>query len=183
MGKYLSQEDFLKKAQRVHGNKYDYTKSVYTGCRDKIEIVCSEHGSFYQDPTNHLNLKQGCPKCGQIQQRKHRSEPHKYSVTLQGDYNRICLPIEEIPLYSTGGSIVGLSSGHLKEHVYLMAKHLGRPIDVKTEEVHHKNGIKTDNRLSNLELRVKYHGSGQVVEDRVKDAISLLKKYKPEVLK
>jgi HNH endonuclease len=183
MGKYLTTEEFIQKAKKVHRDKYDYSECVYKNCRERVKIICPIHGAFYKVPCNHLALAQGCQRCGLIQQRKSRSEPYKYSVTRHGDYNRICLPREEIPLYTTGGSFVGASSGHVKEHVYVMSKHLGRPIDAKTEEVHHKNGIKTDNRLRNLELRVKYHGSGQKLEDRIEDAISLLRKYRPEVLK
>jgi hypothetical protein len=65
-GKYMDQDMFVDKAKQVHGNKYDYSKVVYTNSSTPVKIVCPEHGEFMQAPTNHLSQKQGCPVCGII---------------------------------------------------------------------------------------------------------------------
>ena len=58
-------EEFIKKAQEVHNNKYDYSKVEYANNTSKVCIICPEHGEFWQQPNNHLH-GQGCPKCGKI---------------------------------------------------------------------------------------------------------------------
>lgn len=60
----LTCEQFTAKAINIHGEKYDYSKSSYSNSGAKIEIICREHGSFFQTPNNHISRKQGCPKCG-----------------------------------------------------------------------------------------------------------------------
>lgn len=52
----------LKKFKEVHGFAYDYRRAEYKGVAKKIEIICSQHGSFWQTPKNH-QLGQGCPIC------------------------------------------------------------------------------------------------------------------------
>lgn len=56
-------DEFLERAKKVHGDKYDYSKVEYVNSRTKVCIVCPEHGEFWQTPYKHVNSKQGCPKC------------------------------------------------------------------------------------------------------------------------
>ena len=54
--------DFIKESNKKHNNKYNYSKSDYINAYTKIEIICPNHGSFFQTPHHHT-LGNGCPKC------------------------------------------------------------------------------------------------------------------------
>ena len=60
------QEDFLKKAIEIHGDKYDYSKVEYVNCHTKVILICPLHGEFKIKPSKHVDVKQGCHKCGII---------------------------------------------------------------------------------------------------------------------
>jgi protein-arginine kinase activator protein McsA len=60
--KILTNEQFIKEAQKVHGDKYDYSNVEYVNRKTKVCIICPIHGEFWQTPNNHLHGK-GCPKC------------------------------------------------------------------------------------------------------------------------
>lgn len=64
MGKKTT-EEFIEQAKKVHGNKYDYSQSIYTKCNDNIYIICPEHGGFWQQAGHHLSGR-GCPECGGV---------------------------------------------------------------------------------------------------------------------
>lgn len=61
-GKTWTLEKFIKEARKVHGDKYDYSKTVYVKQSEKVIITCPIHGDFEQTPRKHL-MGSGCRKC------------------------------------------------------------------------------------------------------------------------
>jgi hypothetical protein len=57
---------FVKVAKKVHGNAYDYSKSVYINNKVKVKIHCREHGEFWQTPNNHMRGHK-CPTCAKLE--------------------------------------------------------------------------------------------------------------------
>ena len=56
-------DDFVRKAERHHGKKYDYSAVVFSSQHDKVKIGCPSHGVFLQAANDHLKGR-GCAKCG-----------------------------------------------------------------------------------------------------------------------
>lgn len=65
--------DFIEKAKKVHGDKYDYSKVEYINNKTKVCIICPIHGEFWQTPSVHINNKSNCPKCSYKNGAKSRS--------------------------------------------------------------------------------------------------------------
>ena len=58
-----STDDFVTKAQHVHGDNYEYGQVVYTRNNQKVLITCNQcESDFLQVPMSHL-VGNGCPKC------------------------------------------------------------------------------------------------------------------------
>ena len=59
--------EFMSKANTIHENIYDYSKSVYEDAVSKVIVICKTHGEFSISPNNHLRGR-GCPACGSSNQ-------------------------------------------------------------------------------------------------------------------
>jgi hypothetical protein len=62
---------FIAEARDVHGEKYDYSRVLYTGNKTFIEIGCPVHGFVKQQARRHLEGRE-CPKCAAIQRAANR---------------------------------------------------------------------------------------------------------------
>jgi hypothetical protein len=58
----LTIDEFLNRAKKIHGDKYDYSQSVYRSRADKLTIICRIHGLFQQKAGNHMD-GDDCPLC------------------------------------------------------------------------------------------------------------------------
>lgn len=59
------QDVFIKECKDTHGDKYDYTKTLYTLAHNKVTVTCPDHGDFTITPNNHINGG-GCAPCGKL---------------------------------------------------------------------------------------------------------------------
>ena len=64
----LTLKAFLDKAYKTHKTRYDYSKVQFQNSRDKITIICKEHGEFCQIIHDHLGGS-NCPKCASCNRR------------------------------------------------------------------------------------------------------------------
>jgi|ERR1035437_1287307 very-short-patch-repair endonuclease len=76
---------FIIKGNDRFKNKFDYTKSIWNGCHEKLIIICPKHGEFPQTPTNHLKSKLGCYKCA-IDDNIIRGLNQKHPLRLTQEY-------------------------------------------------------------------------------------------------
>ena len=72
--KILTTKEFIKKAQELHGDLYDYSEVIYERSNRKVKITCKKCGSVvYSTPNNHLRGN-GCPRC-------HKSKLETYVIS------------------------------------------------------------------------------------------------------
>ena len=95
----LDLSEFVEKSNKIHGNKYDYSKVEYNNNRNHIIIICKKHGEFSQIPFLHL-LKHGCPNCINKTEYKFYEKIKEIYPTIKRQYkvewckNKLCLPFD-----------------------------------------------------------------------------------------
>ncbi len=80
-----------------------------------------------------------------------------------------------------GYVVVRIDGKNVAQHRLVMERTLGRCL-AKGETVHHKNGVRHDNRPKNLELWVSNHPRGQRVPDVIAHAVETLQRYAEHLL-
>ena len=67
---------FIRKAKYIHGDIYDYSKSIYVSSGTYITVICHEHGEFNILPEN-LFMGRKCPRCEREERAKSRKSGTK----------------------------------------------------------------------------------------------------------
>ena len=114
---YLNTEKFIEKSKDIHGDKYDYSKVEYRNIKEKVCIICPEHGEFWQRAEDHLKGR-GCSKCsGRIKENNDFITKCKNKHGDVYDYNQTIyknLNTKISYLCPSHGVIHQLPSNHLK---------------------------------------------------------------------
>ncbi len=148
----LTEEQFLEKVNKIHKNKYDYSKTNYspqTKRFDTLTIICPEHGEFYQRNDSHQGGK-GCPKCGRINRAKSKA---KKSVNLKQK--------QQAPL--TGNYFLKVRYG-LKNN----------PVEIELISNSFENRVEAEKHLEEVEMFLDII-KGKIIESKV-DVLSVIKK-------
>jgi len=93
----INTKQFIEESNKIHGGKYDYSKSIFKGMNEKVSIICPEHGEYEQVVICHTTNARGCYECGikkaSLESRKtveefieEANEVHKY---IKYDYSRV----------------------------------------------------------------------------------------------
>ena len=114
----LTTREFIQRARKVHGGKYDYSTVDYVDSQTKIKIICKKHGEFMQTPNNHLD-GHGCSQCNNLTSKTEKElcefvkqlVPHlevqnnvrglvgEFSVRFKGDKERKIIKNAELDIY------------------------------------------------------------------------------------
>lgn len=76
---YWDQDSFLRFVQSQN-REFDYCRVQYVDAKTPVEIICPEHGAFWQSPTNHVAGK-GCPQCRNVATGKRSKKTKEQFVT------------------------------------------------------------------------------------------------------
>lgn len=104
-------DDFLEKCKVVHGDKYDYSKVVYVKSDVKVEIVCKEHGSFWQMPMYHAQGV-GCPKCANEENAKTRTKDLQHYLSKAKEVHRDKYDYSKVVFVERGSKVEILCKVH-----------------------------------------------------------------------
>lgn len=163
------------------------------GCQRPLKYpnkgFCNFHYRRWKATGDPLKLKERPPirlckieGCGTKHNRYGYCRYHARTYLANGDFYR---PRRAAPgtghIKPNGYKVIHHNGRQIGEHVIVMEKLMGRRL-FKGETVHHKNGIRNDNRPENLELWASNHPSGQRVNDLISWAKQLLFVYDPKSL-
>ena len=176
-GNFLNTTDeFIKKAQKVHGNKYDYTLVDYKNTDTKVKIICPKHGIFEIKPYSHLRC--GCLECSgkkklttyQFIKKSNEIHNNKYDYSLVNYVNiktkvKIICPVhgvfEQIPfshLFGQGCPNCVESRGENIIRGYLNKNDIKFDYQKRFEHCKNKNTLPFDFYLQEYNVCIEYNG-------------------------
>ena len=180
--KRLSKNDFIKKSQEKHGNKFDYNLVDYINCKSKIKLFCKECKIFFeQEAKSHMNGS-GCKYCAFKDQtmnieelidkcKQIHGEKYDYSlVDYKNTQTKIKILCNKCKLYffqrpcdhsrGKGCSKCNESKGENRIAKYLTLNNINFTPYKSFEGLKHIRPLRPDFYLSDLNLLIEYDGIG-----------------------
>ena len=87
----LTKHQWVSRARSVHGNKYDYSNTTYTGGEKAVVVYCPRHGPFTVIANRHLSKRNGCRSCKGADYVKKREEEDQ---SLQDEMDLVVKNVE-----------------------------------------------------------------------------------------
>ena len=80
-----NKEEFIIKAKKIHGDKYNYDSVDYVNSISKVKILCNDcNNTFLLNPNHHLSGV-GCSVCANLNKKSNKEEFVKKSKKIYGD--------------------------------------------------------------------------------------------------
>jgi len=127
-------DNFIEKSNKIHSNKYDYSKSIYINWKTPLVIVCNNHGEFIKTPNAHLN-GQGCIGCKSLKRFKLIKEKKDPAINIKRHLDNFISQSNRLHMNKYDYSFVEYKKSNLKVKI-LCNKH---GFFEQTPH-HHKNG-------------------------------------------
>jgi len=187
---------FIKKAKKIHSNKYDYSLVEYKGMLEKVKIICTEHGIFEVVPNNHLNGN-NCTKCNKAYKltkeifiekaKKLHGDKYDYSlVDYKNSRTKVKIICSEHGVFeqlannhlrNMGCPICNESKGERKVSLILKNKNILYIREMKFDDCKDKQHLPFDFYLPNLNMCLEFDGRQHYKEIFGKSKLTYTQKH------
>jgi len=168
----------LQRCSLLHNNKYEYSlvSSDYKSVKDKIDIICKEHGTFTTSIKNHLYQKRGCNDCRKLGldnfiEKSNVIHNNKYDYKLVKEYKNNKQKVDiickyhgvftqkiDLHLFGQGCPVCRESKGEKIIRNYLISNNI-EYIGQKTfDDCKYKRKLPFDFYLPDYDMCIEYNG-------------------------
>jgi hypothetical protein len=156
MPKKLTTQDFIERIVAMHGNKYDYSETVYINSRTKVVITCRTHGNFEIKADNAL-AGQGCAECARDKHKLTTISSERLNLLKEKHRNKYSYP--DLKIDNGKITIVCPIHGHFEQSIHQHEYGHGCPDcgRIKSTEIKKKicRTCKQEKSLDNYKPRYK----------------------------